>query len=273
MFGNFAGFVNGNMFLRVFGEAVFVRLDERHRAALLDEPGTAVFEPMSGRPMKEYVSFPEAWRDEPDKVVGMGCALARLGRRDAGEGEETGQEEARLIRPPPPPDPPRTRTWRQRWPPRGRARRPPPTPPGSRGGARPAPRSAPRRDPMPCRQGRSSARWAKPRGGSGSPTRRPRARRPDGAAPPVPPPPRSNARCRRGSAPGGAARRRAPGSGQRREAPRCGRAAAPRTPPSHSSRRGNEAGRGCDRRSWPGPQARAYSGSRIETTCVGPASQ
>lgn len=69
MFGNFAGFVNGNMFLRVFGEAVFVRLDERHRAALLDEPGTAVFEPMSGRPMKEYVSFPEAWRDQPDKVL------------------------------------------------------------------------------------------------------------------------------------------------------------------------------------------------------------
>lgn len=67
MFGNFAGFVNGNMFLGVFGEAVFVRLDESDRAALLDEPGTAVFEPMSGRPMKEYVSFPEAWRDEPDK--------------------------------------------------------------------------------------------------------------------------------------------------------------------------------------------------------------
>ena len=110
---------------------------------------------------------------------------------------------------------------------------------------------------MPYRRGRSSGRWAKPRGGPGSPTRRPRARRPDGAAPPVPPPPRSNARCRRGSAPGGAARRRAPGSGQRREAPRCGRAAAQGIPPSRSSHRGNEAGRGCDRRSWPGPQARA----------------
>ncbi len=69
MFGNFAGFVNGNMFIGVFGEAVFVRLDEGDRAALLKEPGTAVFEPMSGRPMKEYVAFPEAWRDEPDKVM------------------------------------------------------------------------------------------------------------------------------------------------------------------------------------------------------------
>ena len=69
MFGNVAGFVNGNMFIGVFGEAVFVRLAEADRAALLKTPGTAVFEPMSGRPMKEYVAFPEAWRDEPDKVM------------------------------------------------------------------------------------------------------------------------------------------------------------------------------------------------------------
>ena len=69
MFGNFAGFVNGNMFIGVFGEAVFVRLDEDDRGALLREAGTAIFEPMSGRPMKEYVSFPEAWRDEPDEVL------------------------------------------------------------------------------------------------------------------------------------------------------------------------------------------------------------
>ena len=68
MFGNFAAFVNGNMFIGVFGEAVFVRLNEADRAALVSEPGAEIFEPMKGRPMKEYVSFPEAWRDEPDKV-------------------------------------------------------------------------------------------------------------------------------------------------------------------------------------------------------------
>ena len=69
MFGNFAAFVNGNMFIGVFGEAVFVRLNEADRAALVNEPGAEIFEPMKGRPMKEYVSFPEAWRDEPDKVL------------------------------------------------------------------------------------------------------------------------------------------------------------------------------------------------------------
>jgi len=58
MFGNFVAFVNGNMFLGLFGEAVFARLNEADHAALLKAPETAVFEPMPGRPMKEYVSFP-----------------------------------------------------------------------------------------------------------------------------------------------------------------------------------------------------------------------
>ncbi len=69
MFGNFAAFVNGNMFIGVFGEAVFVRLNEADRAALVNEPGTGIFEPMKGRPMKEYVSFAEPWRAEPGKVL------------------------------------------------------------------------------------------------------------------------------------------------------------------------------------------------------------
>jgi TfoX/Sxy family transcriptional regulator of competence genes len=68
MFGNRAAFVNGNMFLSLFGSKVAVRLSEEDRSALLKEPGTEVFEPMPGRAMKEYVVLPEAWRERRKKA-------------------------------------------------------------------------------------------------------------------------------------------------------------------------------------------------------------
>jgi TfoX/Sxy family transcriptional regulator of competence genes len=66
MFGNLASFVNGNMFAGVFGASVFVRLSEAERTELLGYPGATVFAPMADRPMKEYVTLPDAWRDEPE---------------------------------------------------------------------------------------------------------------------------------------------------------------------------------------------------------------
>jgi TfoX/Sxy family transcriptional regulator of competence genes len=66
MFGNVAGFVNGNMFTGIFGSRVFVRLPEGERRELLAVPGAEVFAPMEGRPMKEYVALPEGGRDEPE---------------------------------------------------------------------------------------------------------------------------------------------------------------------------------------------------------------
>ena len=70
MFGNVAGFLNGNMFIGVFGNDLLLRLSEEDRAQLLQEEGAAIFEPMEGRPMKEYVQIPRTWRDEPDRVRG-----------------------------------------------------------------------------------------------------------------------------------------------------------------------------------------------------------
>ena len=67
MFGQLSAFVNGNMFMGIFGEDVFVRLDDRDRAHLL-EAGGKPFEPMAGRPMKDYVVLPDAWQREPAKV-------------------------------------------------------------------------------------------------------------------------------------------------------------------------------------------------------------
>jgi TfoX/Sxy family transcriptional regulator of competence genes len=58
MFGNFGAFVGRTMFMGVFGDAVFVRLSEDDRAAALQLPGAALFAPMKGRPMKEYVVLP-----------------------------------------------------------------------------------------------------------------------------------------------------------------------------------------------------------------------
>jgi TfoX/Sxy family transcriptional regulator of competence genes len=68
MFGNLAGFVNGNMFTGIFGASVFVRLPEEQRAELLAAPGSAPFAPMEGRPMAEYVTLPDQWRETPEQA-------------------------------------------------------------------------------------------------------------------------------------------------------------------------------------------------------------
>ncbi len=68
MFGNLAGFANGYMFAGLFGQQIFVRLPEPERTELLAAEGASVFDPMGGRPMKEYVTFPAAWRTEPERV-------------------------------------------------------------------------------------------------------------------------------------------------------------------------------------------------------------
>jgi TfoX/Sxy family transcriptional regulator of competence genes len=59
MFGFPAAFVNGNMFMGLFQESFLLRLAEPERTALLRMQGAAIFEPMPGRPMKEYVVLPE----------------------------------------------------------------------------------------------------------------------------------------------------------------------------------------------------------------------
>lgn len=55
MFGMPAGFVNGNMFLGVFSDGVVLRLPDDKLAALRALDGVSQFEPMPGRPWKDYV--------------------------------------------------------------------------------------------------------------------------------------------------------------------------------------------------------------------------
>ena len=68
MFGNLSAFVGGNMSVGVFGEDLFVRLSDSDRAKLLENEGAAVFEPMAGRQMKEYVVVPRSWKRDPAKI-------------------------------------------------------------------------------------------------------------------------------------------------------------------------------------------------------------
>ena len=67
MFSNVAAFVNGNMFMGLFGPDVGVRLPEGDRSTLLEMAGAAPFGP-EGRPMGEYVTLPHAWRDDANET-------------------------------------------------------------------------------------------------------------------------------------------------------------------------------------------------------------
>ncbi len=58
MFGYPCAFVNGNMFTGLFQDEMFLRLSDKDRAAIRKEYGTKLFEPMQGRPMREYVMVP-----------------------------------------------------------------------------------------------------------------------------------------------------------------------------------------------------------------------
>jgi hypothetical protein len=64
MFGNLGGFVNGNMFMGLFGSDVGVKLPTDRREALLVEDGAGPFGPAE-RPMSGYVTLPPAWRNQP----------------------------------------------------------------------------------------------------------------------------------------------------------------------------------------------------------------
>ena len=63
MFGYPAAFIGGNLTTSLHEDRWIVRLPDDERQERLDA-GWAQFEPMAGRPMREYVVLPEAWRDD-----------------------------------------------------------------------------------------------------------------------------------------------------------------------------------------------------------------
>jgi TfoX/Sxy family transcriptional regulator of competence genes len=70
-FGYPCCFANNNMFMGVFGEDIMVRLSDADRAEFLKQPGTSLFEPMPGRPMKEYVLVPRSILNDGPELRGL----------------------------------------------------------------------------------------------------------------------------------------------------------------------------------------------------------
>ena len=60
MFGNLGAFVNGNMFMGLFGSSIGLKLPEEDQTQLLAEPGAGAFGPEE-RPMRGYVALPHDW--------------------------------------------------------------------------------------------------------------------------------------------------------------------------------------------------------------------
>jgi hypothetical protein len=58
-FGYPACTVNGNMFMSLHADRLILRLSDSDRAAFIDTYDAPIFEPMPGRPMREYVVVPD----------------------------------------------------------------------------------------------------------------------------------------------------------------------------------------------------------------------
>src|SRR6266568_1604674 len=59
MFGYPAAFANGNLFIGLHQNDFIMRLSAEDRAHFCARYGERAFEPMKGRPMREYVRLPE----------------------------------------------------------------------------------------------------------------------------------------------------------------------------------------------------------------------
>ena len=68
MFGYPCSFINGNMFMGVYQEDIFLRLSEWDRKEFLKLDQAHLFEPMPGRPMQEYVILPPWLLEDPARL-------------------------------------------------------------------------------------------------------------------------------------------------------------------------------------------------------------
>jgi TfoX/Sxy family transcriptional regulator of competence genes len=68
MFGYPCAFVHGQMLSGIFQDRIMLRLSDEDRARFLKLPGAKPFEPMPGRPMREYVELPSDVMKSPATV-------------------------------------------------------------------------------------------------------------------------------------------------------------------------------------------------------------
>lgn len=76
MFGNVGAFVNGNMFMGLFGSDIGVKLPGDQQQRLLEQPGAGLFGPKE-RPMGGYVTLPAQWgAEQAEEFVELALAEA-----------------------------------------------------------------------------------------------------------------------------------------------------------------------------------------------------
>lgn len=109
MFGYPCCFVNGNMFMGLHEDRMILRLDETERERLLAMEGAEPFEPMPGRPMREYVVVPPALlTDHPtlrgwvDRSLAYARALPPKGKAATGKAAAKAPAPAPERKPAPP---------------------------------------------------------------------------------------------------------------------------------------------------------------------------
>jgi hypothetical protein len=77
VFGNLGAFVNGNMFMGLFGADIGLRLSAADRDALLAIEGSGPFGPPE-RPMGGYVTLPPSLVGTDDGAAWVGRALSQI---------------------------------------------------------------------------------------------------------------------------------------------------------------------------------------------------
>jgi TfoX/Sxy family transcriptional regulator of competence genes len=92
MFGFPAAFVNGNMFMGLHQEDMILRLPEEPRAELLKISGARTFEPMPGRPMREYVVVPPSLLKDRNKLGAWATKALDYGSSLAPKSGKTGSK-------------------------------------------------------------------------------------------------------------------------------------------------------------------------------------
>ena len=77
VFGYPAAFINGQMFAGLHQDNMILRLSEQDRETFVRRKGARMFEPMPGRPMREYVVVPPVvLGSKPQLKAWLGKALA-----------------------------------------------------------------------------------------------------------------------------------------------------------------------------------------------------
>ena len=77
MFGNLGAFVNGNMFMGLYGSEIGIKLHPDDAAELLAMDGAGPFGPAE-RPMGGYVTLPPGWRGDDRTSEWVRCALEHI---------------------------------------------------------------------------------------------------------------------------------------------------------------------------------------------------